>query len=225
MVDDGHTRSARGTSRRSVLKSSSLLGALTLIGGATIAGAASTSATPAGEIGLLPEASDGLRFFTEKEARTVEAVVRRLAGGGAHGHGAVAADVTRYLDHRLASAEGDVEPSRQEVYERGVPALDRYSQTRFGSLFADLPQQRQDDVLRILDATWRRDENRSGDGRATEQEMDQAQDVFGDVSPGEFFATLGRDVTATMHRRDGRSRVGLGSQSPQQPHAHRGVRM
>ncbi|PZR52958.1 hypothetical protein DNL40_09910 [Xylanimonas oleitrophica] len=105
----------------------------------------------------------------------------------------------------------------QETYRRGLAALDRYAQTRFGTLFADLPTDRQDEILVVLDDHLSRSEQAeetsvgaSGDsGGAVEEAggqqivtppdvLDQAEDVFGDVHPGNFFATLRTDTIEGM---------------------------
>lgn len=108
----------------------------------------------------------------------------------------------------------------REIYHLGVPALDRYSQTRFGSLFHLLTQEQQDTVLAVLDAVQQRseaaadevgalpgngaeDEADEGDDpsivdQVTDDQMDQAEDVFGDLSPGLFFSTLRTDTIEGM---------------------------
>lgn len=102
----------------------------------------------------------------------------------------------------------------REIYHLGVPALDRYSQTRFGSLFHLLPENRQDEVLAALDAVQQRtqpgdlpageaedsDEGAEGDlaGAVTNDQMDQAEDIFGDLDPGLFFTTLRTDTIEGM---------------------------
>lgn len=111
----------------------------------------------------------------------------------------------------------------REIYHTGVPALDRYAQTRFGALFAELPAERQDDILRVLDAVQQRTEDAaasdaaesgsSGEGedggeggdanggdepQVSAQEMDRAEDVFGELNPGLFFTTVHTDTIEGM---------------------------
>lgn len=205
-----------------------------------------------------PEVPQTLRFFTEEEARAVEAATARIIPGDADDPGAVEAGVVRYIDAKLADHEAFAEPTYhsgpfanhdtedapgievdedqlyrygyqshltpREIYHLGVPALDRYSQTRFGSLFHLLPEERQDDVLRVLDAVGQRSEeaadvgndggedsgnenggedngNGNGNGNGeevSEQLMDQAEDIFGELDPGLFFTTLRTDTIEGM---------------------------
>lgn len=103
----------------------------------------------------------------------------------------------------------------QEHYRLGLAGVDRYAQTRFGSLFADLAADLQDQVLTVMDDVQQRtgddagggdsadtvtaDEGQAGGGTGSSAaEMDQAETVFGDLDPGEFFNTLRIDTIEGM---------------------------
>lgn len=100
----------------------------------------------------------------------------------------------------------------REIYHLGVPALDRYSQTRFGALFHLLSEDRQDEVLQVLDGVQQRGESAAeggsgedggvqggnGDGGASQDDMDRAEEVFGELDPGLFFDTLRTDTIEGM---------------------------
>lgn len=196
------------------------------------------------------EVSQALRFFTEEEARTVEAVTARLVPGTDEDPGAVQAGVVRYIDTKLAQHEAFAEPTYheppfanqaaagapgipvdedtlyrygfqshlnpREIYHLGVPSLDRYAQTRFGSLFHELTEDRQDDVLRVLEGVEQRrgpeddaasDPSRGSEGDEDANEgdsgvaanlLDQAEEVFGELDPGLFFSTLRADTIEGM---------------------------
>lgn len=196
------------------------------------------------------EVPQALRFFTEEEARTVEAVTSRLVPGTDEDPGAVQAGVVRYIDTKLAQHEAFAEPTyheppfanqttngapgipvdedelyrygfqshlnHREIYHLGVPAVDRYAQTRFGSLFHELPEERQDDVLRVLEGVQQRQEAEEdaasdpsqgseageeadeGNGAIPANLLDQAEEVFDQLDPGLFFSTLRTDTIEGM---------------------------
>lgn len=85
----------------------------------------------------------------------------------------------------------------REVYGLGLAALDRYAQTRYGALFADLSPERQDELLLVLDEVGARSEDDES-GELSESVLDQAVDIFGDVDPGEFFSQVRSDTIAGM---------------------------
>jgi gluconate 2-dehydrogenase gamma chain len=111
-----------GLTRRSLLKALPIVGGTALVACTPTSPSAPTVApqdvdapqrTPRG-----PEAfpdSEGYRFFTEEEARTVDAVVGRLIPGDASDPGAVEAGVTAYIDGKLA----DDSPYAQPTYTSG----------------------------------------------------------------------------------------------------------
>lgn len=115
-----------------------------------------------------PRDGDDRLFFTEHEWDTVRAATGRIIPTD-HDPGALEADVIRFLDRFLsgtqfiyATARGDgflrmsgkAEEAwqtriahRQQVYREGIAELDRLSVAKFGSEFAKLDAQEQDDVL------------------------------------------------------------------------------
>ncbi|MBO0609024.1 gluconate 2-dehydrogenase subunit 3 family protein [Myceligenerans salitolerans] len=247
--DDPATQPRAAVTRRSVLRSLSLISGAGLVGGTALAGC--TPDSPGGvatrgrpgdddvhqpERPPLPpeEAPDEFRFLTDEEARLLEAVLARLAPGDDGDPGAVQMGVARYIDGKLADAtyaeptythgpfasayeespdevERDQVPvaadqlyrygyqdSRppQDVYRLGLAALDRYAQTRFGRLFADLAPERRDGILVVLEDHGRRGE---GDTVPTSDTvLDQAGEVFGAVDPGGFFAMVREDMIEGM---------------------------
>lgn len=107
------------------------------------------------------------------------------------------------------------ELTHRELYRAGLAGLDRLSQTRFGSLFADLDDSMQDQLLVVLESVQDRSEGDGGNGdeddgggstgqdngesgAATDEEMDQAEDLFGDADPGAFFAAVRTDTIEGM---------------------------
>lgn len=92
-------------------------------------------------------ASDGsiaLTFFSDVEATTLEAITERIIPDGGDGVGATAAGVVYYIDRSVAG----VSTHLQHVYRRGLRALARYSESRFGCQFTELEAERQDAVIR-----------------------------------------------------------------------------
>ncbi|MGI5187215.1 gluconate 2-dehydrogenase subunit 3 family protein [Promicromonospora sp. CA-289599] len=117
-------------SRRTLLKSLSVLGGAGLVGGASLAGCTQTPG-PAGSgaaVGVddgvfqpertpLPpgDAPDELRFFTDQEVRLLEAMLARLVPGDDQDPGAVQMGVPRYIDSKLA----DYVPYAEPTYTHG----------------------------------------------------------------------------------------------------------
>jgi gluconate 2-dehydrogenase gamma chain len=252
--------------RRSVLKSLSVIGGAGLVGGATLAGCTPDATGPAGAAGTaatdervhqpersplpLDEAPESLRFFTDQEARLLEAMLARLVPGDDQDPGAVQMGVATYIDGKLAEyvpyaeptytqgpfastyeeapsevEEGDVPVAErqlyrygyqgrrppQETYRLGLGALDRYAQTRYGRFFADLGPERQDEILVVLDDHQQRSEaadqvtgsaaEGSDDGAeisTSDDVLDQAEEVFGEVDPGSFFSMVRTDTIEGM---------------------------
>lgn len=194
-------------SRRSLMTATPLaaMGGIALAGGTlaarqTAVTLRSDTATPHRYPGSPDEVSQSLRFFTPEEARAVEAVAARLILGPVDDPGAVQAGVVRYIDTKLAqfrdADEVDRDGSRSHlnyrvIYHLGAPALDRYAQTRFGSLFHQLRVDRQDDVLRVLG-------DGGGQTPAAQDLVEQAEQVFGELDPGLFLTTVRTDVIEGM---------------------------
>ncbi|MEU4362638.1 gluconate 2-dehydrogenase subunit 3 family protein [Promicromonospora sp. NPDC023987] len=102
----------------------------------------------------------------------------------------------------------------QELYRLGLAALDRYAQTRFGRLFADLDPERQDGIIVVLDDHQQRssaadritgegpdqatDDGGGGEIATSDDVLDQAEEVFGTVSPGGFFSMVRADTIEGM---------------------------
>lgn len=160
------------------------------------------------------------RKLAALEAAGTDAFVQPtfLAGPWAVGTpraGADAVDVRADQLYRYGYQSGN---TPQRIYRLGVPALDRYTQTRFGSRFADLAPSRQDEVLLVLEGVQSRTERFSqtddaapGEDATTSEStesgssgavdptlLDQAEDAFGEIGPGEFFTTVRGDAIEGM---------------------------
>lgn len=78
----------------------------------------------------------------------------------------------------------------QNVYRDGVVALDEYAVLRHDAVFAQLPEDAQDDILRVLDdVAQAQDEGEEPDATGLE-----ADEIFGEVGAGTFFTTVRADV-------------------------------
>ncbi|MFC7402818.1 gluconate 2-dehydrogenase subunit 3 family protein [Citricoccus sp. GCM10030269] len=101
----------------------------------------------------------------------------------------------------------------QELYRSGLAGLDRLAQTRYGRRFAELSEQRQDELLMVLDGVQQRAEGGGGDTSGggtggggesgggsgpTDAEMDQAEELFREADPGGFFSTVRTDTIEGM---------------------------
>jgi gluconate 2-dehydrogenase gamma chain len=89
------------------------------------------------------DATADWRFFTPSEARTVDAVCEQLIPAD-RDPGAKFAGVVRYIDIQLTKAFRKY----RQTYRQGLAQVDSASQAKFGQPFADLPADRQIDVLR-----------------------------------------------------------------------------
>jgi gluconate 2-dehydrogenase alpha chain len=92
--------------------------------------------------------SDAYITFSAEEARTARAVFERLFPADEHGAGATEIGVLAYVDRALAGAYRH----HTETYRLGLLALDRAARERYGMRFADVSPERQDDLLRALEA-------------------------------------------------------------------------
>jgi gluconate 2-dehydrogenase gamma chain len=123
---------SRRWSRRAVLRSSAVVGAVTALPPRVLAQA---------------EAQAPYKTLTPAEAATLEAVVARLIPSDANGPGALEAGAARYIDGALGSALAAQRPA----YTSGLSALDAYARASAGAAFAALPPDRQDAVLTDLE--------------------------------------------------------------------------
>lgn len=88
-------------------------------------------------------ADDGLQFFNDAEARTVEALAERLIPADELGPGAAEAGAVTYIDRALAGFSRDLQP----VYKLGLRELDRWCRERHGGSFTQLDDVHRDEVL------------------------------------------------------------------------------
>lgn len=162
--DDENSTARRGPTRRAVLAGTggAVAGGLMAVGGS---GAAPATA----DGGAVPP----LRFFTEAEAATVEAMAERVFPADGAGPGARDAGVLPYIDGRLAGGWGRGERlyrqgpfpepedsghgyqlplAPREVYRRALRTIDAHCRANYrGRAFAGLPASAQDEVLSALE--------------------------------------------------------------------------
>jgi len=118
-----------------------------------------------------PPAYPSLRFFTPAERRCVDAITARLIPTDENGPGARDAGVTDFIDSQLAGfygrgerwymrgpfAEGlDTQGYQSEhppaqLYRVALEALDAHCRAALGAPFAELPEERQDAVLKSIE--------------------------------------------------------------------------
>jgi len=89
----------------------------------------------------------GFQFFTADEAAVVDAVTGRLIPGDAESPGARQARAVIYIDRVVAGYFSNL----QTLYREGLETLDRLANALFGGGFAILPEERQDEILRICE--------------------------------------------------------------------------
>jgi len=90
-------------------------------------------------------------FFTEQEWPVLRAICDRIIPQT----GSDRVPIANFIDHKMAANNTDGmqqagEPSMQEMWRRGLAAIDAESRQRFGQAFADLSGGRQDDLLRAV---------------------------------------------------------------------------
>ena len=95
----------------------------------------------------------GMMYFSETEARLVEAMAARIIPSEPGSPGAREADVVAYIDRAVAGYFRDL----QGLYREGARRLDTFCRDRYGSEFANLTEEEQDGILHSLDT-------RHGDG-------------------------------------------------------------
>lgn len=94
------------------------------------------------------------RFFSSDEWRQLEAVVSRLLPQSDRAH---PIPITPWIDARLAEGQGEGfrdanMPPQEDVWRRGLAGLEAEAQARFATPFAVLSADRQDEVLRRVQA-------------------------------------------------------------------------
>ncbi len=87
-------------------------------------------------------------FFNYAQAATVAAIAERLMPGAPGKPGATDADMLNYIDLALAGAYED----QQNLYRRGLVALDAYCSAAHGGAFTSLDADAQDATLAALEA-------------------------------------------------------------------------
>lgn len=88
----------------------------------------------------------GWRFFREDEARTVEAICAQVIPADQDA-GAREAGVVNYIDIQLSKHFR----KHRQLYRSGIAAVDAASRERFGQVFADLPGDKQQEVLKGIE--------------------------------------------------------------------------
>jgi len=109
-------------------------------------------------------------FFTEDEWPILLAICDRIIPQ----EGSDRVPIANFVDQKMAENLGDGyqqadQPSMQEMWRRGLRAINQEAKLRFGETFADLPGGRQDDVLHMV---------QRGDVRAP---------AWKEIPPEEFF--------------------------------------
>jgi gluconate 2-dehydrogenase gamma chain len=85
-------------------------------------------------------------FFNDEDSRTVAAFAERLMPGAPGKPGATDANVLNYIDLALAGAYAD----EQDLYRRGLQALDAHCVAVHGKPFRSLAAVQQDEVIDVL---------------------------------------------------------------------------
>ena len=93
------------------------------------------------------------RFFTEDEFAILQAVCDRILPQPGSPEDKV--PLANFVDHKMAVDQSDGfrkadEPTMQEMWRRGLHAIDAEARLRFQTPFVELPGGRQDDLLRIV---------------------------------------------------------------------------
>lgn len=118
-----------------------------------------------------PSAYPALRFFTATERRCVDAITARLIPSDESGAGAREAAVMDFIDSQLAGFYGrgerwymrgpfadglDTQGYQSEhppaqLYRAAIEALDAHCEGTAGSVFAELPEDQQDTILKRIE--------------------------------------------------------------------------
>ena len=93
------------------------------------------------------------RFFTEDEWPILLAVCDRILPQPGPARDKV--PIANFIDQKMDKDQGDGfrvagQPTMQEMWKRGLHAIDAEARLRFRAPFLDLPGGRQDDVLRMI---------------------------------------------------------------------------
>ena len=91
-------------------------------------------------------------FFTPEEFTTLQALCDRIVP---QSNVTDKVPIAAFVDHKMAAnqtdgMQQDGEPTMQELWRRGLRALDAEAKLRFGAPFAELIGGRQDDVISFL---------------------------------------------------------------------------
>jgi gluconate 2-dehydrogenase gamma chain len=139
--------SEHNQARRSFLIGSAL-GVGAVAGAAALPDEAAAKTDAARSHGSTATAAGRGVFLTDDEMATVTAIAERIMPAGPGMAGATDADVVNYIDLALAGAYAD----QQEVYRRGLAALDGFCVATFKQGFVYLPAAQQDEILTALEA-------------------------------------------------------------------------
>lgn len=122
----------RKWSRRSLLRSTAAVGAISALPTELLAQAASAAS---------------YTNLSPAEAATLESIVSRLIPADATGPGALEAGAARYIDRALSEALS----AHRDAYRAGLAAVDAYSRARHANGFAALLPEAQDAVLTAME--------------------------------------------------------------------------
>jgi gluconate 2-dehydrogenase gamma chain len=86
------------------------------------------------------------RFFTVREAQTLEAMCDRIIPAD-QDPGAASSGAVNYIDIQL----GGPFQRQQKAYWQGIAGVDETSRSKFGKMFVALPASKQDEVLKALE--------------------------------------------------------------------------
>jgi gluconate 2-dehydrogenase gamma chain len=89
------------------------------------------------------------RFFTEAEAETIDAVCARIFPSGDGKPGARETKVITYIDRTTANED----EALRRCYRDGVKALNALTSELYGQRFAELSDERQDEVLERVEGS------------------------------------------------------------------------
>jgi gluconate 2-dehydrogenase gamma chain len=88
--------------------------------------------------------SVALTYFTDFQARTVEAIAERIIPGNGGDAGATEAGVVYYIDRSITGFSAQL----QRIYRLGLRELERFCQESYSAQFVEFDAERQDEVVR-----------------------------------------------------------------------------